>query len=135
MDPLEDMTQDPPSETQVKKILVVDDIVYVLRSIARILRDEGYFILSALSGKEALEKFQKYSPDLITIDQKLPDMSGLQLVDRIYASGGNPRPRIIFISSVYDRSEIEQIMKHGIDDYLLKPFQKAKLVETVKRLI
>jgi CheY-like chemotaxis protein len=118
-----------------KKILIVDDIMYVVKSLTRILRDEGYFILTATSGKEALGKFKAYSPDLVTIDQKLPDMTGLQLVDMILSLKSSRPPRIIFISSVYDRDEIKEIMKHGIDDYLLKPFQKAKLIETVRRLI
>ncbi len=134
---MEPVTREPAHAAQnpsFKKILVVDDIVYVVRSITKLLGDEGYFILTATTGREALEKFEKYSPDLITIDQKLPDMTGRQLVEKICARPG-PRPRIIFISSVYEKEEIREIMKGGIDDYLLKPFQKAKLVETVKKLL
>ncbi len=126
-----------PAATQAaafKKILIVDDIIYVVRSITKILKDEGYFILTATTGKEALEKFEKYSPDLVTIDQKLPDMTGRQLVERILGLAGQ-RPKIIFISSVYEKDEIREILKGGVDDYLLKPFQKAKLIETVKRLL
>jgi CheY-like chemotaxis protein len=118
-----------------KKVLIVDDILYVVKSITRILKDAGYFTLTALSAREALEKCKAYSPDLVTVDQKLPDMSGEQLVQQILALPGVPPPRIIFISSVYEREEIERIMKQGIDDYLLKPFTKAKLIETVKRLL
>jgi CheY-like chemotaxis protein len=124
-----------PAIPAFKKILVVDDIVYVVKSITKILRDEGYFILTATTGKEALDKYRKYSPELMTIDQKLPDMTGLQLVDAILSLKSDPPPKVIFISSVYDRKEIERIMKHKIDDYLLKPFQKSKLIEAVKRLI
>jgi two-component system chemotaxis response regulator CheY len=118
-----------------KKILIVDDILYVVRSITKILRDAGYSILTATTGKEALEKFKRHSPDLVTIDQKLPDMTGLQLVERIHALSPEIPPKIIFISSVYDREEIREIMKHKIGDYLLKPFQKAKLLEAVRKLI
>jgi CheY-like chemotaxis protein len=122
-------------ERAFKKILVVDDILYVVKSLSKVLRDEGYFVLTALSGQEALEKFTEYSPDAITVDQRLPDMSGLQLVEKILAQSGAARPRIIFISSVYDREEIASIMKRGIDDYLMKPFTRAKLLETLGRLL
>jgi CheY-like chemotaxis protein len=118
-----------------KKILVVDDILYVVKSLSKVLRDEGYFVLTALSGKEALEKFTEYSPDALTVDQRLPDMSGLQLVERIISLSGGKPPRIIFVSSVYDREEIAAIMKRGIDDYLMKPFTRAKLLETLEKLL
>jgi two-component system chemotaxis response regulator CheY len=125
----------PPAGSAFKKVLIVDDILYVAKSITKILKDAGYFTLTALSGREALEKCKAYAPDLVTVDQKLPDMSGMQLAQKILALPSATPPRIIFISSVYEREEIEQIMKQGIDDYLLKPFTKAKLIETVKRLI
>ena len=65
------------------KVLVVDDILYVVKSISRILQAEGFFVLTARSGREALQKFKEYSPDLVTVDQKLPDMTGQQLVEII----------------------------------------------------
>ncbi len=135
MDDREPRAEIAGQDAGFKKVLIVDDILYVLKSISKILKEEGFFTLTATSGKDAIEKFTKYAPDLVTVDQKLPDMSGLQLVDRIYALSPAVPPRIIFISSVYDKEEIKEIMKHKIDDYLLKPFQKAKLIETVRRLI
>ena len=118
-----------------KKVLVVDDILYVVKSLAKVLRDEGYFVLTALSGTEALEKFSEYTPDAVTVDQRLPDMSGIQLAEKIISLSSGAPPRIIFISSVYDREEIAAIMKRGIDDYLMKPFTRAKLLETLGRLL
>jgi DNA-binding response OmpR family regulator len=123
------------TERVFKKILVVDDILYVVKSLAKVLSDEGYFVLTALSGNEALEKFSEHCPDAVTVDQRLPDMSGIQLAERIISLSGDARPRIIFISSVYDREEIAGIMKRGIDDYLMKPFTRAKLLETLGRLL
>jgi CheY-like chemotaxis protein len=122
-------------ERSFKKILIVDDIHYVVKSLAKVLSDEGYFVLTAMSGSEALEKFVEYSPDALTIDQKLPDMSGVQLVEKILSLGAARPPRIVFISAVYDKEEIAHIMAHGVDDYLMKPFKKAKLLETLERLL
>jgi CheY-like chemotaxis protein len=123
------------SASPFKKVLVVDDILYVVKSISKILQDEGYFVVTATTGKEAMFKCKQFAPNLVTIDQRLPDMTGLQLAEKISALAGIRRPKIVFISSVYDKEEIREIMSHKIDDYLLKPFKKAKLVETVMRLI
>ena len=84
-----------PSGMEFKKILVVDDIMYVVKSISRILRSQGYFVITAMTGKDALEKFDKYKPDLITVDQKLPDMSGLQLVGKIKEHIGGDKVKVI----------------------------------------
>lgn len=117
------------------KVLVVDDILYVAKSISRVLSTEGFFVLTARTGLEAIEKFTEYAPDLVTVDQKLPDMSGLQLVEKIREIDPKGKSRIIVISAVDDRQEIQAILKHGIDDYLIKPFKKKRLVDTVKALL
>lgn len=119
------------------KILVVDDILYVVKSISKVLSAEGFFVFTARTGLEALNKFREYSPNLVTIDQKLPDMTGRQLVQMLRAvdKERNTKTNMIFISAVDDREEIKSIMQLGIDDYLVKPFKKGRLLETVKQLI
>ena len=118
-----------------KVILIVDDIVYIVKSIATILRNAGYYVITAQSGAEALLKFGSYMPDLITVDQKLPDMTGYQLVEKINKLNVEKKPKIIFISAVYDREEIKSILQLGIENYLLKPVTKTKLIETVNSVL
>lgn len=117
------------------KVLVVDDILYVVKSISKVLHNEGFFVLTARSGQEALEKYVEYSPDLVTVDQKLPDMSGLQLVAKIREIDPEGKARIIVISAVDDKQEIQAILKYQIDDYLIKPFMKKRLIDSVKALL
>lgn len=118
-----------------KKVLVIDDILYVVKSISKILTDEGYYVLSALTGKEALELLKKFKPDLITIDQKLPDMTGIKLLEEIKKIDFEIFPKIIFISAVYDKEQIESVLKLYVSNYILKPFKKSKLLEIVNNLI
>jgi CheY-like chemotaxis protein len=132
---LEELSQNELLSKNFKKILVVDDIMYVVKSISKILRDEGYFVITAMSGNEALTKYTKFMPDLITIDQKLPDMTGMQLVDKIRQINVGYKPKIVFISAVYDKEEIKNILNLEIDNYLLKPFKKNKLAEMVKEIL
>jgi two-component system, chemotaxis family, chemotaxis protein CheY len=120
---------------QFKTILVIEDILYVLKSIEKILKEEGYYVLTAMTGKEALEIFKNYSPDLVTIDQKLPDTSGTKLLEEINKLNLDKKPKIIFISAIYDKDEIQKLLLHNVSNYLIKPFKKNKLVEVVKELI
>jgi two-component system chemotaxis response regulator CheY len=117
-----------------KKVLVVDDITYVVKSISKILKGAGYFVITAMAGKEAIEKFMKYRPDIITIDQKLPDMTGIQLVEHIRTLNGGDKPKLIFISAVQDKEEIRSILHLKIDNYILKPFRKETLLDAVRKL-
>jgi DNA-binding response OmpR family regulator len=107
----------------------------VVKTIERILLDQGYLVISAKTGYEAFEKFEKYFPDLITVDQKLPDMMGTQLVEKIKNTEHGKTIKIIFISATSEISDIRAILKMKIDDYLVKPFEKSKLIEVVKRLL
>ena len=119
-----------------KMILVVDDILYILKSIENVLKEAGYVVIGAMTGKETLELLKKYSPELITIDQKLPDTTGVKLVNEIKKIPLIKMPKIIFISAMYDKDEIHNILKQGdISNYLIKPFKKNKLLEVVKELI
>lgn len=117
-----------------KKILVVDDILYVTKSISRTLKNEGYFVITALSADEAIQKIKKYSPDLITVDQKLTDMTGINLVKKL-KSELEYSPRIIFITAIYDKIIVQDALKLGVDHYLIKPFKKNKLLETIEKLL
>ncbi len=132
---MEELAKDENAGKKFKKVLVVDDILYVVKSISKILREEGFFVITALSGNEAFDKFIKYAPDLITIDQKLPDMSGIQLVEKIRKHNIEPQPKIIFISGVQDKEEIKSILQLEINNYLLKPFRKNDLISVVRELI
>ena len=88
-----------------------------------------------MSGRETLKKFLRFNPDLITIDQKLPDMTGFELVLKLRKLKKGENAKIIFISGVYEKEIIESILQLGIKDYLLKPVKRIKLLETVERLL
>lgn len=128
----EEIFKDLKSSSRI--ILIVDDILYVVKSIARILKEEGFFVMTAHTADEAIKKYEKYSPDLVTIDQMLPDMLGTKLVQEIKNRDTNKSTKIIFISSIYDKEKIKSILQMGVDHYLLKPVTRSTLVSTVKNL-
>jgi DNA-binding response OmpR family regulator len=124
----------PMPNVKFKKILVVDDLLYIVKSIAKILQEEGYFVITAKTGKEALAKYTHYSPDIITVDQNLPDMKGKALVEKIRFVNKDTKTKIIFISAVDEKDEIKSILNLGVSHYLVKPFKKSRLIDAINSL-
>jgi CheY-like chemotaxis protein len=127
-------TLEKHGKKRIKKILVVDDLLYVVKFISSILKNDGYSVITALSGEEALQRFKRYNPDLVTIDQKLPDMTGFELVLKLRKLSNGQNVKIIFISGVYEKEVIESILDLGVNSFLLKPVERNKLLETIQQL-
>lgn len=117
------------------RILIVEDIHYVLNTIHRVLSELGFTVRTAKRGAEALVVYREFAPHLVTVDQKLPDMTGLQLLESIKKIEQHTMPRIIFISALYEREEIAHILRSGVDAYLMKPFKKETLITTVRDVL
>ncbi|BDR58687.1 response regulator YycF [Xylocopilactobacillus apicola] len=112
-----------------KKILVVDDEKPITDIIKFNLNKEGFDVVTAFDGEEALAKFKSENPDLILLDLMLPKIDGLEVSRQIRKSSNTP---IIIISAKDD--EIDKIigLELGADDYVTKPFSNRELVARVK---
>lgn len=112
-----------------KKILVVDDEKPISDIIKFNLNKEGFEVITAFDGEEALTKTETESPDLILLDLMLPKIDGLEVARQIRKSKNTP---IIIISAKDD--EIDKILglEMGADDYVTKPFSNRELVARVK---
>lgn len=109
-----------------KKILVVDDRINALKVLMAILADEGYEVLTATSGDEALGLFREH-PDLAVVlaDLKMPGMNGLELYRAMSATGDCP-PLVIMTAHATATSAV-QALKEGVSDYLFKPLDYEEL--------
>lgn len=113
-------------------ILVIDDSGYSRSMIKGIVGEAGYTVIGeAKNGLEALDKIVEMQPDLITLDNILPDMTGLEILRAL--QGQEIRSKIIMISAVGQRSAIEEGIDLGADAYIIKPFTSDKLLEEIKR--
>lgn len=112
-------------------VLVVDDEELTLRTISRGLREEGYEVLTAASGEEALQVFAADSPDLTLLDIVLPGMDGVEVLRRMKAA--NPGAIILTMSAYHMVDRAVEAMKAGAHDYLIKPFHLADLMATLRR--
>lgn len=113
-------------------ILVVDDSGYSRSLIKGIVGEAGYTVIGeAKNGMEALDKIVELEPDLVTLDNILPDMTGLEI---LRALKDQPiKSRIIMISAVGQRSAIEEGLGLGAEAYIIKPFTSDQLLVEIKK--
>ena len=118
-----------------KQILVVDDEPAWLKSIAHILRKEGYQVREAQSAAEALTLLAQYRPDLIVSDLAMPDMNGFDLLDKIRKLPKISATPVVFFSAIEDFHAKKVARELGATACLLKPFDKDDMVSILKQYL
>ena len=117
-------------------VLVVDDTEASRYITARVLRSAGMEVIEAATGETALKLVEERRPDLVALDIKLPDFSGLEVCRRIRASPTSARIAVLHMSATYVTPEMEQQSQDsGGDIYLAQPVEPRELVSVVKALI
>jgi len=117
------------------KILVVDDEPNVLRMVSYTLQIEGYEVVTAQNGLEALYKVQTETPDLVILDVMMPDISGVEVCKRLRKEPETINLPIIMFSALSQVSEKVKCLEAGADEYLTKPITPEELVARVKSLL
>jgi len=112
------------------KIMVVDDDAHILRLYREELEEEGYEVVVAGTGKDAMALFEKESPDLVTLDILMPDIDGITLLRRMKEL--KPRTPII-MSTAYDYKDDFAVW--ASEAYLIKTMDLAELKKTIKELL
>lgn len=113
------------------KILIVDDEPVICELLENELSEQNYTCKTAFNGENAFEKLEKNRFDLVLLDIKLPDMSGIHLLGEITAN--YPDTPVIMVTGVIDIDTAVVAMKMGASDYIVKPFDLNKLIASVKR--
>ena len=118
-----------------EKILVVDDDVDTLRLVGLMLEKQGYQIVAANSGNQALQQAESENPDLILLDIMMPDMDGFEVTRMLRASRATQNIPIIMFSAKAQVEDKVTGFEAGVDDYLTKPTQPRELVAHVKAVL
>ncbi|KEI93832.1 response regulator transcription factor [Clostridium botulinum] len=113
-------------------ILVIDDEVKIIEVIKLYLENEGYTVMQATSGIEALKKQSEFNPDLLILDLMLPDISGENVCERIRKESEVP---IIMLTAKSSEDSILNGYSIGSDDYITKPFSPKQLVAKVNAVL
>jgi DNA-binding response OmpR family regulator len=112
------------------KILIVDDDPNILRLYKEELEEEGYTIVTASNGQEAIERFEQEDPDLVTLDILLPDIDGIKLLRQMKEK----KPRLpIIMSTAYDYRDDFAVW--ASEAYIVKSSDMTELKATIKKLI
>ena len=114
-------------------LLIVDDEPGIVEEIKDFFEDEGFRVYTADSGEDGIQCIENIHPDLAFIDIKLPDISGLRVLEA--AKKSSPKTKTIVITGYVDQTLIDEAEKLGRDAFLQKPFNFEVLLREVKRLL
>jgi len=120
----------------MKKILLVEDDPFLIDIYATKLKLEGFDLITAKDGEEALEKLKKNKPVLIILDIVLPNMDGWQVLKQIKNIQGAEKIKILVLSNLGQKEEVEKGLELGADKYLIKSnFTPSNVVKELKELL
>ena len=111
------------------RILIVDDEPNIISTVAPLLRSNGYEVVTAMSGRAAIEAHERDTPDLIVLDLGLPDIDGVDVCAAVRQSSGVP---ILVLSARGAEGDKVRALDAGADDYVTKPFGSDELLARVR---
>jgi DNA-binding response OmpR family regulator len=118
-----------------KEILIVDDELGIVVPIQFLMEQQGYHVMIAQRGDEALDLIYKYKPDLVLLDIMLPGIDGFKICEIVRLNPNYRDMKIIFLSIKDREVDIAKGLALGADAYITKPFSNDELVEKIKVLL
>lgn len=117
-----------------KKILAVDDEKHIVRLVQVNLERQGYEVVTAFDGKEALQKVQEENPDLVVLDVMMPYMDGFEVLQNLRRNPATREIPVIMLTAKAQDADVFKGWQSGVDLYLTKPFNPMELLSFVKRI-
>ena len=119
-------------KTQGRLILVVDDEARMVRFIQLNLEHDGFQVISAYNGREALDQVRSQLPNLVLLDVMMPDLDGFEVLKRIRDHSSVP---VIMLTAKGEEDDRVRGLELGADDYITKPFSPRELVSRVRAVL
>jgi len=108
------------------RLLIVDDTLIMRMKIKEIAVQAGWSIVAeASNGREAVELFRQHQPEMVTLDMVMPEMDGLAALKAIRAI--DPQARVVMVSAVDQKAKLNECIMSGAIDFIVKPFDSARL--------
>jgi CheY-like chemotaxis protein len=117
-----------------KTCLIVDDSRVIRKVSSKIALSLGYVPIEAENGEEALARCKKSMPDLVLTDWNMPEMDGIEFVEKLRAIPTPKEPVVVFCTSNGEAKDIHDGIAAGADDYIVKPFDEAALKAKLEKL-
>ncbi len=115
------------------KILVVDDAAFMRMRSSKLLTENGFEVVEASTGREALEQYKTHKPDGVLLDITMPDMDGLTALKEIRTA--DPNARVAMVTAMGQQSIVMEALKSGARDFIVKPFDTARVIQAVNKML
>ncbi|KYH33403.1 response regulator [Neomoorella mulderi] len=115
------------------RILIVDDQHGVRTLLQLAFQEEGYQVATAINGRDALRQVERWRPDVVVMDVRMPIMGGLEALPRIKALA--PHTAVIIMSAYVDAATLPEVWHLGASDFIYKPFDLEELKARVRALL
>lgn len=123
------------SDPAAPRILVIDDDPQICQVLVRVLAPAGYAVDTAGSGDTGIERVRSGEPDLVLLDLRLPDRSGLEVLEAIRADPATRLLPVMMLTGHATESEKMRAQAEGVTDFVMKPFSQAELLPRVRALV
>ena len=112
------------------KFLIVDDAIFMRSVLRKMLTESNFQVVGeAANGLQAIEMAQLLQPDIITLDITMPEMDGMQAIEKILEV--SPNSKIIMCSAMGQHSKVVEAIKKGAKDFVVKPFEKTRVLQAI----
>ena len=114
-------------------IMVVDDAAFMRQRCSQMLSQNGYQVVEAASGTEAVEKYKEVKPAGVLLDITMPDMDGLKALKELIEF--DPNARVSMVTAMGQQSIVIECLKSGAKDFVVKPFDADRVLAAVKKML
>ena len=116
------------------RILICDDAAFMRQTLIQILKPtEHEVVAEAAGGRECLEQYQLYKPDIVLMDITMPDMDGIEATRKLMALDKNAK--IVMVSAMAQQTMVFTAITSGAKDFIVKPFNPKKIVECINNYV
>ena len=114
-------------------VMVVDDAMFMRKKCAQVLVQNGYAVVEASGGAEAVTAYQQSKPDCVLLDITMPDMDGIQALKELLKV--DPSAKVVMCTAMGAQSMVIEALKIGAKDFVVKPFDVTRVIGAVKKMI
>jgi len=112
--------------------LIVDDAAVMRMRLRDILETRYKVVAEATNGQEALNMYEHYKPDFVTLDITMPQLNGLEVLSQIVSA--HPEALVVIVSAVGQKKMVFEAINLGAKDFIIKPFEPARVLKAIDRL-
>lgn len=116
-----------------KKVMIVDDGAFMRVMLKDILvKNDFEVVAEAVNGLDALEKYDTFKPDIVTMDITMPEMDGMEALGKILEK--DPKAKVVMCSAIGHQTNVMATVTAGAKDFIVKPFQPERVIESLKKV-